>query len=147
LILPASVARAQDSTETRAIIAVVDKLFNGMLTRDTAAMRVVFVPEARMLGLTNQGAFRASPVDAWIASIGRANPESPLRERTWGHQVRVDGAIAQAWMEYDLHVGARFSHCGVDAFDLIKIGTEWKIVSVMDTRRTTGCTEPPPDRR
>ena len=147
MILPGAVAGAQDNPETRAVIAVIDKLFNGMLTRDTAAVRSMFVPEARMLGLTNQGAVRASPVDGWIASIGRANPESPLRERTWGHQVRIDGNIAQAWMEYDFHVGTRFSHCGVDAFDLIKIGAEWKIVSVMDTRRTTGCTEPPADRR
>jgi hypothetical protein len=50
-------------------------------------------------------------------------------------------------MKYDLHVGERFSHCGVDAFDLVKLGGEWKIVSVMDTRRTTDCPQPPPDRR
>jgi hypothetical protein len=146
-LLFASSAAAQDTAESRAIISVVDRLFDGMRTRDTASMRALFVPEARMIGLTNQGAVRAPAVDGWLASIGRANPASPLRERTWAHKVNVDGMIAQAWMEYDFHVGDRFLHCGVDAFDFLKVGGEWKIVSVMDTRRMTGCTEPPPDRR
>jgi hypothetical protein len=69
-----------------------------------------------------------------------------LIERTWAHEVRVDGNIAQAWMQYDFHIGERFSHCGVDAFDFVKIGDAWKIVQVMDTRRTTGCTPPPAGR-
>jgi hypothetical protein len=144
-LLPLASAAAQ--TDSAAITTVVDKLFDGMRTRDTAAMRALFVPEARMIGLTNQGTIRASTIDGWITSVGRANPANELRERTWDHRIHVDGSIAQAWMQYDLHVGDRFSHCGVDAFDLMKVGGEWKIISVMDTRRTTGCSAPPPNRR
>lgn len=147
LVAAASPALAQSSDpETRAIVAVIDKLFDGMRTRDTAVMRAAFVPEARMLGLTAQGQLRASSIDSWIASVGRSTGDA-ARERTWAHQVHVDGGIAQAWMQYDLHIGERFSHCGIDAFDLMKVGGTWKIVTVMDTRRTTGCTQPPPERR
>src|SRR5690554_5583507 len=92
-VLPLGRAAAQ--SDSAAITAVVDKLFEGMRTRDTALMRSLFVPEARMLGLTQQGAVRASPIDGWLTSIGRSNPANPLRERTWDHVIRVDGNIAQ----------------------------------------------------
>jgi hypothetical protein len=142
----ASSAAAQD-TERAAILAVVDQLFEGMRTKDTAAMRALFAPQARMIGLARDGGLRADPIDGWLAGIGRT-PDGPvLRERTWNHDIKVDGAIAQAWMDYDFFIGDRFSHCGVDAFHFVKLGGTWKIVSVMDTRRTDGCTEPPPSRR
>jgi hypothetical protein len=132
--------RAQD--ETKAVIAVVDRLFEGMRKADTTAMRALFAPDARMWGV-RQGQITANPVDSWLQSIGRQPAGTVLNERTWAHEVRVDGTVAQAWMQYDFHIGERFSHCGIDAFSFIKAGTDWKIVGVMDTRRTTGCTPPP----
>ncbi len=141
-----SVLPAQAS-ESSAIIAVVDQLFEGMRTKDTAMMRGLFVPQARMVGVGRDGAVRADPIDGWLAGIGRAPAATVLRERTWNHEVKVDGVIAQAWMDYDFFVGDRFSHCGVDAFHFLKVGGAWKIATVMDTRRTEGCTEPPPSRR
>jgi hypothetical protein len=138
---------AAQASEEKAIIAVVDALFEGMRTKDTAAMRALFVPEARMVGLSRDGAtVTANSIDGWITSIGRSAAGTELRERTWAHEVRVDGSIAQAWMQYDFHIGERFSHCGVDAFDFVKVGDAWKIVQVMDTRRPSGCTPPPAGR-
>lgn len=129
---------AQNADST-AIIAVVKKLFDGMRTRDTASMRALFVPQARMLGIRGDTSLSANPVDGWLTSVAR-NPNGPvLDERTWGYEVRVDANIAQAWMQYALYSGTTFVHCGVDAFDLVKLRGEWKIVAVMDTRRTVGC--------
>jgi hypothetical protein len=141
-----AVPMAAQQSEQTAIIAVVDALFEGMRTKDTTAMRALFLPQARMVGLDRQGKVTANPVDGWIASIGRSAAGTELRERTWAHEVRVDGAIAQAWMQYDFHIGERFSHCGVDAFDFVKVEGAWKIIGVMDTRRTEGCTPPPAGR-
>jgi hypothetical protein len=131
---------AQDA-EQKAVIAVVDRLFDGMKRADTAAMRALFVPQARMFGLGRDSQVTANTVDGWINSVG-GRPAGQLIERTWAHEVRVDGHIAQAWMQYDFHVGERFSHCGVDAFNFVKVAGEWKIVSVMDTRRQTNCMPP-----
>jgi hypothetical protein len=135
------VGRAQDADQ-KAIIAVVDRLFEGMRKADTAVMRAVFVPQgARMLGI-NRGQFNAQPVDGWLAGIARVPQGTVYDERTWSPEVKVDGVIAQAWMQYAFYIGDRLSHCGVDAFDLVKIGAEWKIATVMDTRRNTGCNPP-----
>ncbi|HKS06695.1 MAG TPA: nuclear transport factor 2 family protein [Gemmatimonadaceae bacterium] len=143
-VAPSASAQTADSV---AIIAVVQKLFDGMRKKDTTSMRALFVPQARMLGLRGDSAVSASPVDGWLTSIAR-NPTGPMAdEKTWGYEVRVDGNIAQAWMQYALYVDTTFRHCGVDAFDLVKLRGEWKIVSVMDTRRTTGCPTPPAGAR
>lgn len=142
LVLPASYVNAQTS-DSAAVIAVVQKLFDGMRKKDTTSMRALFAPHARMVGVRGDTTVSANPVDGWLSSIGR-NPSGPvLDEKTWGYEVRVDGNVAQAWMQYALYVGPNFSHCGIDAFDLVKLRGEWKILSVMDTRRTTGCPTPP----
>jgi len=49
------------------------------------------------------------------------------RERIWNPEVRVHGSIATVWAPYDFWVDGKFSHCGVDAFDLIKTPDGWKI--------------------
>ena len=49
------------------------------------------------------------------------------RERIWDPDVRVHGSIATVWAPYDFWTDGKFSHCGVDAFDLIKTSDGWKI--------------------
>jgi hypothetical protein len=48
----------------------------------------------------------------------------------------VDGPLATAWMDYTFHVGERFSHCGVNAFQLFRSDDGWQIIQIADTRRS-----------
>jgi hypothetical protein len=43
------------------------------------------------------------------------------------------------WTEYDFHLGTNFSHCGIDAFQLLKTSAGWKIVALSDTAQREGC--------
>jgi hypothetical protein len=54
-------------------------------------------------------------------------------------EIRMDGSLATVWAYYDFFAGDRFSHCGYDAFQLLKSQSEWKVVGVADSRRTEGC--------
>jgi hypothetical protein len=136
-------APAQDA-EQKAVIAVVEKLFDGMRKADTAMMRLLFAgPGVRMMGINREGQFNPQPVDGWLTGIGRKPAEQIWDEKTWAHEAKVDGNIAQVWMQYAFYIGERLNHCGVNAIDFMKFGTEWKIVSIMDSRRNTGCTPPP----
>ena len=82
-------------------------------------------------------------IDGWIAGVARAPQGVVLDERLGPQTVRIDGNLATVWVDYWFFVGPRFSHCGVDAFQLARIGGGWKIFSVVDTRRTTGCAPAP----
>jgi hypothetical protein len=66
-----------------------------------------------------------------------------IDERVWNEKVLVDGPLASVWMDYALFIGPRFSHCGVDAFQLAKMADGWKIIAIADTRRTEGCKQGP----
>jgi hypothetical protein len=132
---------AAQASEEQAVIAVVQKLFDGMRTRDTVAMKSVFAPGAQLLGLAQRDgstAMRALPADQFASSIASA-PPGEFIERVYDPVVKIDGNLASYWAFYTFHVGERFSHCGVDAVLLFKFPDGWKIASIADTRRQEGC--------
>src|SRR6185369_6170731 len=74
------------------------------------------------------------------ASLLRAPAGDVWNERIYDPEVRIDGDVAQVWAYYTFHRNATFSHCGIDAFMLVKVASTWKITQLADSRRTTGCT-------
>jgi len=62
-------------------------------------------------------------------------------EKIYAIEIRIDDNMAQVWTEYEFFLGERFSHCGVNAFQLIKQENGWKIFNLTDTRRREGCND------
>jgi hypothetical protein len=140
------VARAQDP-ERGAILATVQKVFDAMRTRDTALLSQAFDSTARLVGVSTRGtpAVTLTAPSQFGAAIAKAPAGDVWNERIFDPEVKIDGNLAQVWAYYTFHRNATFSHCGVDAFMLMKVGTTWKITQLADSRRTQGCThtEPP----
>jgi hypothetical protein len=127
------------------VVAVIQKLFDAMLSRDTTALRAVFDPSARLV----RGGSRDDPnqvqvttVDQFVNSIASAPADARLIERIYEPEVRIDGNLATVWTFYTFHLGEQFSHCGIDAAQLLEINGGWKIVHLADTMRRENC-EPP----
>jgi hypothetical protein len=145
--LPLQAVRAQgelapSDARHAEILSVVTRLFDGMRTSDTALVRTLFHPDAQLmttLMADGQPAVREDSLAAFLRSIGTVRAEQ-LDERIKNPRVYVDGPLASVWTEYDLFVGTRFIHCGVDAFHLAKVGERWQILALADTRRREGCT-------
>ncbi len=136
---------AQDA-ERPAVLAAAQMLFDAMRTRDTALLRQAFDSSARLVGASSRGAPHVtltSPVQFGAAVLG-AKPGDVWTERMYDPEVRIDGTVAQVWGYYTFHLGKTFSHCGVDAFMLVKVDSVWKITQVADSRRTQGCTHTEP---
>ncbi len=136
---------AQD-VERAAVIATVQKVFDAMRTRDTALLSVAFDTTARLVGVrTRDNTISLTTPAAFGAALTRAPAGDVWNERIFDPEVRIDGDLAQVWAYYTFHRNKEFTHCGVDAFMLRKLGTQWKITQLSDSRRTTGCThtEPP----
>ncbi|HNA01067.1 MAG TPA: hypothetical protein PLN49_09415, partial [Ferruginibacter sp.] len=66
-------------------------------------------------------------------------PKDAADERITFDVVRVDGALAIAWTPYKFYFNGKFSHCGVNSFQLVRFNGEWKIQYLIDTRRKAGC--------
>lgn len=137
----AAPARAQEA-DRDAVLATVQKVFQAMRTRDTALLTQAFDSSARLVGVTARGTptVRLLLPSAFGAAIASAHAGDVWNERIWDPEVRIDGDVAQIWAYYTFHLNTTFSHCGVDAFMLLKVGSEWKITQLADSRRTSGCT-------
>ncbi len=131
-------------SDRAAVIAVANDLFAAMRARDAEAMRALQTPEVAMVRITEdaQPAIHLGSPDAFINAIVNA-PAEP-REQMWDPEVRIDGDLATLWAPYEFYLGDRFSHCGVDAFQLVRVDGSWKIVSIAFTRRHEGCDDAPP---
>jgi hypothetical protein len=53
------------------------------------------------------------------------------------------GPIAVVWGEYEFWINNAFSHCGVDAINLVKLEGGWKIANWMWTVEEDGCSTGP----
>ena len=134
--------KAQSSAAEQEAVAVVQKTFDAMRTRDTATMRSLFDTAARLVttGTRDGKPFvRSTRMSDFIDRVGRAPAGDTLNETIYDTEVRVDGNLAAVWTGYDFHVNSRFSHCGVDSFQLVRTTEGWKIVAIADTQRTEGC--------
>jgi len=85
---------------------------------------------------------RKSEITDFLKAVGTPHAEA-WSEPVWDTKIDIDGDFAQVWAKYAFYLGKKLSHCGVDAFHLIKDGKEWKIFHLIDTRQTTGCEIPP----
>lgn len=139
-LLPRS-AEAQQAGAHAEVEATVGRLFDGMRAGDSAAVRSVFHPEARLgsaLLRDGAGSYRPDGVDGFVRAVGA--PKAAIwDERIANLRIEVDGPLATAWMDYRFYAGDRFSHCGVNAMQLVRMAAGWQIVSLVDTRQQEGC--------
>jgi hypothetical protein len=140
------VATAQDA-ERANVLATVQKLFDAMRTRDTALLLQAFDSSAKLVRINRRApspSVTLTPPSQFAAALVRAPAGDVWNERIYDPEVRIDGDIAQVWTYYTFHRNNTFSHCGIDAFMLAKVGTTWKITQLADTQRMEGCTKKEP---
>lgn len=117
-----------------AVLAAAQAVFDAMAARDTAALGRALHPAAHLIAAVERGdSVVTSVVDRaqFIARIGSS--PTILLERMWNAEVRISGTIASVWTEYDFHVDGRFSHCGIDAFQLVRTAAGWRVTSIIYT--------------
>lgn len=131
---PPLAAQSPAELEVRAVI---DRLFDAMRRGDSAAARAVFHPEARLqtaAARQHETVLRTVTVDDFVRAVGSPRGEV-WDERVSDVLILVDDPLATAWMRYAFYLGERLSHCGVNAFHLVRTSQGWKVTQVTDTRR------------
>lgn len=119
----------------------VDQLFDGMRKNDSLMVKAVMAPKARLLTVADkdgQAVVQETPMSEFYKAVGTPRGVV-LDERLLRYEVRIDGLLATAWTPYEFYVGDKYSHCGVDAFQLCRTAEGWKIIQITDTRRKDNC--------
>lgn len=145
LLGTASVLSAQDQfdTEEAAVSSVIDQLFDGMRNADSASVAAFLHPDIRMqsTGYDKEGNFylQTGSAQRWLETIASFPAES-LDERLYSRVIEVDLPLATAWTEYSFFLNGKLSHCGTNAFQMVKSEEGWIVHQVTDTRKREGCT-------
>jgi hypothetical protein len=120
--------------------AIVEQLFAAIAAQKVDVVRSLFTPNAVLLSVKDDGTPARMRYEDFADLL--ASSKNVGLERIWNPTVLIHGPIAVVWAEYDFHLNATLSHCGVDSVSLLKTSSGWKISSISDTRETAGCTSP-----
>ena len=120
----------------------IDRFFQGFHQRDSVAMKSVMHPDLvlqTVLSRQDQTKLVVTQATDFLHAVAIRENTPVWEERLHQYQISVDGAMAQAWVDYSFWLDGTFSHCGVDAFALFKSDQGWQITYLADTRRTVDC--------
>jgi hypothetical protein len=141
-IVLSSQVRAQSTEDS--IKAVINSMFDGMREADTVKLKNAFSPTIvfQTIARTKENKFfaRNENPGEFISYMGQQKA-GLLDERITFGSVLIDGPLASVWTPYTFYAGGKFSHCGVNSFQLVRFPEGWKIQYIIDTRRKEGCGE------
>jgi hypothetical protein len=137
---PAQAQKA--SPETPAIQQTIMAFFDGMRRGDSTIVRRTLAPGAVFHGFGGKpgqpAKLEIESINGFLKAVGTPHAEA-WDERVQFERVLVDANLASVWAPYEFYLGSKFSHCGYDSFQLVKLADGWKIAHIIDTRRKEKC--------
>lgn len=128
---------AQDSVKM-----VVNKMFAAMKASDSLLLTSCFADSAILQTIAKDRAGKVSIRNEQVANFaGHISklPKGDADERITFDVVKVDADLAIAWTPYQFYYKGKFSHCGVNSFQLVRKDGQWQIQYIIDTRRRLNC--------
>ena len=137
------IVNGQDEIE-KEVEGVIKTFFEGFHKADTLLMKQTMADELifQTASKNKEGKdiLKTDDVKGFIKAIGSGLPVTDKwEERISSYTVKVDGNMANAWTEYEFWRDGKFSHCGVNSFQLFHDNGAWKIIYLIDTRRKSSC--------
>jgi hypothetical protein len=130
LFAPPLLAQQVDA-DTKAAIAVTDSVLAALSSGDNVTLKRLTLDSAIVGGAGVRNGVERMSLTSWARFTSR--PGSDFTERGFGATARVQDRVAQVWVPYDLYRGKEWSHCGVDAFTLLKSEGRWRVASLIFT--------------
>ena len=139
LICVSDEIKAQFASDS--IMAAVNSLFEGMKKADTNLLKNCFSSDAIMQTIQdNKGIVKVSneSVADFIALVGKEKAGA-ADEQIMFETIKINGSLATVWAPYNFYYKGKFSHCGVNSFQLVRLNAGWKIQYIIDSRKKEGC--------
>jgi len=109
-----------------------------MKSSDAKGLADCFADSAILQTIARNGTVRTVAIKGFVAQISSL-PKDSADERITFDLVKVDDGLAIAWTPYQFYYAGKFSHCGVNSFQLVRFNGIWKIQYLIDTRRRENC--------
>ncbi|UNY97943.1 nuclear transport factor 2 family protein [Zhouia spongiae] len=132
----------QRATDEVAVKETIDKFFAGFHQQDSLLIKeTVYTPVMQTIGSDKEGntVVKTGTFSDFLKSVVSIPGNKEFKEELLGYDIKIDGDMAHAWTPYEFWFNKKFSHCGVNSFQLVKQNDTWKIIYIVDTRRRVGC--------
>jgi hypothetical protein len=119
-----------------AVKLVIQNMFTAMKNSDTVLLKTCFSPTTifqTVVSKQGETLVKDEKVQDFFNSIGK-QPAGALDERIVFESVRANNDMAVAWTPYEFYYKDKYSHNGVNSFQLVKLKEGWKIQYLIDTR-------------
>lgn len=119
-----------------AIKAVVNNMFIAMAETDTILLKNCFSDNGviqTIVAKPEGNSVRTDLLQNFVNSIGKQT-KGALDERIEFGPIQTEGQMATVWTPYTFYFNGKFSHKGVNSFQLVKFKEGWKIQYLIDTR-------------
>ncbi len=132
-------------TPEQEVKQVVEAFFDGFHKQDSLAMKSLVTDDVvlQTTARNKQGKtlFKTEKFDKLITSITSIPDSITFQEKLTSFSIQVDRTMANAWVGYEFWLNGKFSHCGINSFQLVNFDGDWKIIYLIDTRGKAGCLE------
>lgn len=142
LCLGVAAAADAQAADTAGVMATIHRFTTALKIKDTTGMLAELDPAMRvtLLRPAPEGGVRVMAMDGAAFVRLAAAPAGPfLDEPIRNPKVTIDADLASVWAEYQVRINGAVSHCGFDAFHLVRKAGAWKLLTVADTFRREGC--------
>jgi hypothetical protein len=140
LLFSANALQAQttnvNDADIVAVKSVIQNMFTAMKNSDTVLLKTCFSPTTifqTVVSKQGETLVKDEKVQDFFNSIGK-QPAGALDERIVFETVRANNDMAIAWTPYEFYYKDKYSHNGVNSFQLVKLKEGWKIQYLIDTR-------------
>ncbi len=135
------IANAQTTTvssqdSVAAVQQVVQNMFIAMKNSDTVLLKTCFSNNVIFQTVVNKAgevSVKNESLQDFINSIGK-QPVGSLDEQIKFESIKVNRELASVWTPYQFFYKEKYSHSGVNSFQLVKLKEGWKIQYIIDTR-------------
>lgn len=137
-----ALAFGQKTDDKTAAENVVNTMFAEMANHNPEAIKAVYLPEALLVALikNKEGKTVTRFLSGETFSKGFAVKKSELKEDMYEMKTEIFGDLALVHGRYVFFVDKKISHCGVNAFHLVRTDAGWKIGGASSTIEPNGCT-------
>lgn len=130
------------STEEEAVLKVVDTFLLAVGNGDRDLQKSVELPDGGLAVYRSKdgvaGAVRRMPA----SDFQKPTPDhDPFVEMYWAPKIDLRGSFAQVWSRYLLTDNGAIVHCGINAFQMVKLEGAWKIHSALSSMEAGSCDE------
>lgn len=121
-----------------AAIAVVNQLFDGMKAKSAEQIKAAFSADGQLVAIDKPrdgkgiSKTRILSGEAFAKMISEAKGPDFI-EKMPSPEARISGDLAIVTGRYTFYVGDKFSHCGLNTFNLVRTETGWKIANGAST--------------